>query len=98
MKSVHLQVMLWRAADRQGPPILDIAKCGWDMKSGLPSPSLDTGPAALDGMIDIIRNVMVAELQARLVALVVAAVRDTVCHTLHVYCSCKLHAISVVNP
>ena len=54
MKRVHLQVTLWKAADRQGPPILDITKFGWDMKSGLPSPSLDIGPAARDGLIDII--------------------------------------------
>ena len=47
MKIVHLQVTLWKAADRQGPPILDITKFGWDMKSGLPSPSLDTGPKVM---------------------------------------------------
>ena len=55
MKRVHLQVTLWKAADRQVPHILDITKFGWDMKSGLPSPSLDTGPAAPDGLTDIIR-------------------------------------------
>ena len=33
---------------------MDITKVGWDMKSGLPSSSLDTGPAAPDGLIDII--------------------------------------------
>ncbi len=54
MKRVHLQVMLWKAADRQGPPILDITKFEWDMNSGLPSSSLDTGLAAPDGLIDII--------------------------------------------
>ena len=56
MKRVHMQVTLWKAADRQGPPILDSTKFGWDMKSGLPSPSLDTGPAAPDGPIDIISS------------------------------------------
>ena len=55
MKRVHLQVTLWKAADRQGPPILDIIKFGWDIKSGLPSPSLDTVPAAPDGLIDSIK-------------------------------------------
>ena len=54
MKRVHLQVTLWKAADRQGPPILDITKFGWDMKSRLPSSSLGTGLAAPDGLIDII--------------------------------------------
>ena len=43
MKIVHLQLTLWKAANRQGPPILDITKFGCDMKSGLPSPSFDTG-------------------------------------------------------
>ena len=51
---VHPQVTLWKAADRQGPPILGITKFGWDMKSGLPSHSLDTGPAVPDGLIYII--------------------------------------------
>ena len=51
MKRVHLHVTLWKAADRQGPPILDITKFGWDTKSGLPSHSLDTGPAVPDGLI-----------------------------------------------
>ena len=33
---VHLQMTLWKAADRQGPHILDITKFGWNMKNGLP--------------------------------------------------------------
>ena len=42
MKRVRVQVMLWKAADRQGSlPFVDITKFGWDMKSWLPSPSLD---------------------------------------------------------
>ena len=56
LKRVHLQVMLWKAADRQGPPILDITKFGWDRKSGLPSSSLDNDPAAPDGLIDVISS------------------------------------------
>ena len=54
MKRFHLQLTLWKTANRQGPPILDITKFGCDMKSGLPSPSVDTGPAVPDGLIDII--------------------------------------------
>ena len=46
--------MLLKAADRQGPPILDITKFGWDTKSGLSSISLETGPAAPGVLIDII--------------------------------------------
>ena len=59
---------------------MDITKFGWNMKSGLPSHSLDTGPAAPDGLIDSIS--CGCKLQARLVALVVAAVRDIICHVL----------------
>ena len=51
IKRFHLQVMLWKADDRQGPHISDITKFGWDMKSGFPSPLRDTGPAAPDGLI-----------------------------------------------
>ena len=50
------------------------------MKSGLPSPSLDSGPAVPGVLIDIISCGCKA--QARLVALVVAAVRDIICHVL----------------
>ena len=39
---VRMQVMLWKAADRQGSlPFVGITKFRWDMKSWLPSPSLD---------------------------------------------------------
>ena len=51
---VPLQMTLWKAADRQGPHILDITKFGWNMKNGLPSPSLDIGPAAPEGLTDIV--------------------------------------------
>ena len=54
MKRAHLQLTLWKAANRQGPPILDITKFGCNTKSGLPTPSVDTGPAVPDGLFDII--------------------------------------------
>ena len=79
-KRVHLQVTLWKAADRQGPSILDITKFGWDMKSGLPSPSLDTGPAAPDGLIDIISCGWKASGKACSIG--DAAVRDIIYHVL----------------
>ena len=80
MKRVHMQVTLWKAADRQGPPILDITKFGWDMKSGLPSPSLDTDPAAPDGLIDIISCGCKASGKACSTG--DADVRDIICHVL----------------
>ena len=54
MKRVHLQVTLWKAADRQGPPILDITKFGCDMQSGVHHIRL-TPVRFPDGLIDIIR-------------------------------------------
>ena len=80
MKRIHVQVTLWKAADRQGPPILDITKFGWDMKSGLPSPSLDTGPVAPDGLIDIISCGCTTSGKACSTG--DAAVRDIICHAL----------------
>ena len=75
-----MQVTLWEAADRQGPPILDNTKFGWDMKSGLPSPSLDTDPAAPDGLIDIISCGCKASGKACSTG--DADVRDIICHVL----------------
>ena len=71
---------MWKVADRQGPPILDITKFGWDMKSGLPSPSLATGHAAPNGLIDIISCGCKASGKACSTG--DAAVRDIVCHIL----------------
>ena len=80
LKRVHLQVTLWKAADRQGPPILDITKFGWYMKSRFPLPSLDTGPAAPDGLIDIISCGCKAARTACSTG--GCSCRDTICHAL----------------
>ena len=54
IKRAHLQVMLWKAADQQGPPQVDITQFGWDLKDGVPCPSFDSGPPAPVGLIDVI--------------------------------------------
>jgi hypothetical protein len=42
MRRAHLQMMLWKAADQQGPPQVDIKLFGWEVKGGIPSPVIDT--------------------------------------------------------
>lgn len=54
VRRAHLQMILWKAADQQSPPQLDITQFGWEMKDGILSPSFDTGPAAPPGLIDVI--------------------------------------------
>ena len=50
----HLQMMLWKVADQQGPPHVDITEFGWKMKDGIPSPRYDTGPPAPRDLLDVI--------------------------------------------
>ena len=38
----HLELKLWKAADKQGPPNLGITKYGLTIKDGVPSPSFPT--------------------------------------------------------
>ena len=52
--TAHLQMMLWKAADQQGPPKVDITQFGWVVKGGIPSPCIDTGLPAPQGLIDVI--------------------------------------------
>ena len=54
VRRAHLQTMLWKAADQQGPPHMGIAKFGWEVKEGIPSPCIATGIHAPQGLIDVI--------------------------------------------
>ena len=45
---------LWKAADQQGPPKLDITKYVWEMKSVIPIPCVDTDATSPEGLIDVI--------------------------------------------
>ena len=49
--------MLWKAADQQTPPAVDIAAYGWELVSGagcVPTPRIARGPAALPALMDVI--------------------------------------------
>ena len=56
----HLQVLLWKAADRPRPPALDITNFGWIKKRGAKEgeevvmPVLDTSPVAPPALMDVI--------------------------------------------
>ncbi|KAK3098071.1 hypothetical protein FSP39_015885 [Pinctada imbricata] len=53
----HLQVMLWKAANRQGPPIeaMDITNFGWTFEDGFPVPVIDQGIPAPPELTEVIR-------------------------------------------
>ena len=38
VRRAPLQMMLWKAADQQSPPKVDITQFGWEVKGGIPSP------------------------------------------------------------
>jgi len=53
----HYQVMLWKAADQQTPPAIDIAAYGWELVSGagcVPTPRIAREPAAPPALMDVI--------------------------------------------
>ena len=48
----HLQIMLWKAADKRHPPVAarDICRFGWDVKEGgVVTPSVSNAPVAAHG-------------------------------------------------
>ena len=47
-------MMLWKEADQQGPPKVAITQFGREVKGGIPSPCVDTGLPATQGLIDVI--------------------------------------------
>ena len=54
VRRAHLQTMLWKAADQQGPPNVDITTFGWELTEGIPSPCIVTGLHAPQCLIDVI--------------------------------------------
>ena len=40
VRRAHLQTMLWKAADQQGPPNVDITTFGWELTEGIHHPVL----------------------------------------------------------
>ena len=51
----HLQTILAKAADQQGPPDLDVMKYGWDIKDGIPTTAISDQPPGPKGLMDVIR-------------------------------------------
>ena len=53
IRRAHYQVMLWKAADQQTRPAVDIAAYGWELVSGagcVLTPRIARGPAALPAL------------------------------------------------
>lgn len=52
----HLQIMLWKAADQNAPPIesTDILQFGWKITEGIPAPEISKGDPAPPELIDVI--------------------------------------------
>ena len=46
--------MLWKAADQFSQPDLDITKFGWEMKVGIPSHCMNSGPLRPPALMGII--------------------------------------------
>ena len=54
IRRAHYQEMLWKAADQQTRPAVDIAAYGWELVSGagcVPTPRIARGPAAPPAVI-----------------------------------------------
>ena len=60
----HLQTMMWKEADQQGPPNVDITKFAWEVTAGIPSPCIATGLAVPQGLCDVINSGCKAEEKA----------------------------------
>lgn len=54
VRRAHLQVMLWKAADQQDPPDVSIFQYGWELKEGIVSPCIDTGPPGPPLLMNVI--------------------------------------------
>ena len=46
VRRAHLQMLLWKAADQQGPPDVSIADYGWKIDDGITCPSIDRTTAS----------------------------------------------------
>ena len=53
----HLQVMLWKAADQQGPPeeSADITNFGQKIRDDIPVPVIAEGDPAPPGLVEVIQ-------------------------------------------
>ena len=63
----HLQMMLWKAADKRHPPVdaRDIRRFGWDVKEGgVVTTSVSNAPVASHGLLDVVSCSCSAERKA----------------------------------
>ena len=63
----HLQIMLWKAADKRHPPVdaRDIRRFGWDVKEGgVVTPYVSNSPVAPHGLLDVVSCSCSAERKA----------------------------------
>ena len=44
VRRAHLQMLIWKAADKQGPPNVSITEYGWEVKDGMICPCIDVVP------------------------------------------------------
>lgn len=83
----HLQVQLWKAADRPHPPALDITKFGWNLKEGeIVMPSLDASPVGPPALLDIVSCCCKAGLKPCTTGKCSCAAASLACTS---YCFCK---------
>ena len=51
----HLQTILAKSADQQAPPELDITHFGWEIKYGIPVPTISDQPPGPQDLMDVVR-------------------------------------------
>jgi hypothetical protein len=51
----HLQTILGKSADKQGPPELDITKFGWEIKDDIPVPAIANQLPGPTELMDVVR-------------------------------------------
>ncbi len=54
VRRAHLQMLLWKAADQQGPPDVSISDYGWEVKDGRTCPYIDSGPPGPPLLMNVI--------------------------------------------
>ena len=95
----HYQVMLWKAADQQTPPAVDIAANGWELVSGagcVPTPRIARGPAAPPALMDVIN--CLCEAVGKLAAVMHVAVILQDCLARHTVIVLAKPCTSILSP
>ena len=86
VRIAHLQMMLRKAADQQGPPKVATTQFGWEVKGCISSSCVDSGLPAPQGLTDVINCGCKSEGKAR-------STESCNCHKNNVlctvYCACS---------